>query len=117
MKTGALVLGIIGGLVALIYGLVGHAFGSLAHSPQGEFGPGEILQLLSIGLPIAALVGAGLVKAMPLIGAGLMAISAVGFIMIIGFNTFSLVPVLLLGVAALLGFLGMTEKVENAGQS
>ena len=61
MKTGALVLGIVGGLIALIYGLVGYGIGSLGSSAGAE-GAG-LVKLLSIGLPVAALIGAGMVKA------------------------------------------------------
>jgi hypothetical protein len=56
MKTGALVLGILGGLVALLYGLLGYGLGSIADA--GKTGAGEAIKLLSIGLPIAGLVGA-----------------------------------------------------------
>jgi hypothetical protein len=110
MKTGALVLGIIGGLVALLYGLIGYGLGSLAE------GAG-LLKLLSIALPVAALSGAGMVKAKPIIGAVLMAIAAIGFVLILGFNFFSLIPVVLLGLGALLGFLGSQEDAKKPPQS
>jgi hypothetical protein len=115
MKTGALVLGIIGGLVALIYGLVGYGLGSLADA--GQAGAGAGVKLLSIGLPVAGLVGAGMVKAKPVIGAALMAIAAIGFLLILGFNFFSLIPVVLLGLGALLGFLGMQEDAKQSTKS
>lgn len=110
MKTGALVLGIIGGLVSLIYGLLGYGMGSIFDA--GQAGAGTGAKLLSIGLPVAALVGAGMVKAKPVIGAALMAIAAIGFVLILGFNFFSLIPVVLLGLGALLGFLGLQEDAK-----
>ncbi|WP_028492517.1 hypothetical protein [Thioalkalivibrio sp. ALE19] len=112
MKTGALVLGIIGGLIALIYGLVGYGIGSLG-SAAGAEGSGMVT-LVSIALLIAALIGAGMVKAKPVIGAALMAIGAIGFVLILGFNFFSLIPVVLLGLGALLGFLGMQEDARQS---
>jgi len=105
MKVGALILGIFGGLWALTYGLIGYGIGSLASS--------EALKLLSIGIPIAALVGAGMVIAKPVIGAALMAIAAIAFVWIMGFNFFSFIPVVLLGVGALLGFLGMQNSAKQ----
>jgi hypothetical protein len=84
MKIGALVLGIIGGLVALLYGVIGYGLGSLAD--VGEAGAGAGLKIVSLGLPIAALVGAGMVMAKPIIGAALMGIAAVGLVLILGFN-------------------------------
>jgi len=112
MKTGALVLGIIGGLIALIYGLFGYGIGSLG-SAVGTAGSGMV-KFLSLALPIAALIGAGMVKAKPVIGAALMAIGAIGFVLILGFNFFSLIPVVLLGLGALLGFLGMQEDAKQS---
>lgn len=107
MKVGAMVLGIIGGLISLVYGLVGFGLGSLAN--VGGAGAGSSLKILSIGLPIAALIGAGMVMAKPVIGAALMGIAAIGFVLVLGFNFFSLIPVVLLGLGALLGFLGSRE--------
>jgi len=115
MKVGGLVLGIIGGLVALIYGLLGYGFGSLADA--GQAGAGTGLKVLSLGLPIAALVGAGMVMAKPIIGAVLMGISAIVLVLMLGFNFFSLIPVVLLGLGALLGFLGSQEDAKKTPQT
>jgi hypothetical protein len=113
MKTGAFVLGIFGGLVALLYGLIGYGLGSLGAGAQGA----GLLKVLSVGLPIAALIGAGVVKAKPIMGAVLMAIAALGFVMTLGFNFFSLIPVVLLGLGALLGFLGAKEDAKQPAKS
>jgi hypothetical protein len=110
MKVGALILGIIGGLLTLLYGLLGYGLGSMA----GAVG----LKIVSIGLPILGLVGAGMVMAKPIIGAVLMGIATVGLMLILGFNFFSLIPIVLLGLGTLLGFLGSQEtsgKNERAG--
>lgn len=111
MKTGALVLGIIGGLIALLYGTFGYGVGSFLSSAGAQ--EGGIMKLLSVGLPIAALVGAGMVKARPAAGALLMGGSAIALIAILGFNFFSLIPVVLLGLGALLGIMGAQEPVKN----
>jgi len=111
MKTGALVLGIIGGLVALLYGFVGYGLGSMAGAGGAE--EAGLVKLISIALPIAALVGAGMVKPKPLIGSGLMAAAAIVFVLLLGFNFFTLIPVVLLGLGALLGFLGYQEDVKQ----
>ena len=112
MKVGSLVLGIIGGLIALIFGLFGYGIGSLAD--VGEAGAGATLKILSLGLPIAALIGAGIVITKPIIGAALMGLAAVGLVLILGFNFFSLLPVVLLGLGALLGFLGSQQDVKKS---
>lgn len=112
MKVGALILGIIGGLVALLYGLIGYGLGSVAD--VGQTGAGSGLKILSLGLPIAALVGAGMVMAKPVIGAVLMGIASVVLVLVLGFNFFSLIPVVLLGLGALLGFLGSQEGAKKS---
>ena len=112
MRIGALILGILGGLIALGYGQIGYGLGSLA----GLLGQGEVegfLKVLSVGLPVVALAGAGIVMARPAIGAILMAIAAVGFILSLGFNFFTLIPVVLLGLGAMLGYL---DSMQVAGQ-
>jgi hypothetical protein len=111
MKTGALVMGIIGGLIALVYGMVGYGLGDLGSS-LGVKDSGMV-KFLSLGLPIAGLIGAGIVKAKAVIGAALMGIAAIGIVFILGFNFFSLIPVVLLGLGALLAFFGSQEDTKQ----
>lgn len=109
MKVGALVLGIIGGLIALAYGAIGFALGGIGHWATSFVDPGDptyqIMQFLSVVLPIVALIGAGLVMAQPVLGASLMGVAAIAFVIIVGFTFFSMIPVILLGIGALLGYL------------
>jgi hypothetical protein len=98
MKIGALILGILGGLVALAIGFFGFALGSMSSD-------GGALKIVSLVVPIAALVGAGMVMSKPFVGSLLMGGSAVALILILGFNSFSLIPVVLLALGAGLGFL------------
>jgi hypothetical protein len=103
-------LGIIGGLLALIFGVFGYALGSIADVV--EAGAGTFLKFLSLGLPIAVLVGAGIVINKPINGTVLMGLAAVGLLLILGFNFFTLFPVVLLGLGALLGFLGSQQDTK-----
>ena len=107
MKIAALILGILGGLVSLSYGLLGFGLGSIVQGGGG-------LKFVSIAVPIAALVGAGLSLSKPMVAAILMGASAVVFVLVIGFNVFSLVPVLLLGLGALFAFLGAQEAAKTS---
>lgn len=110
MRTGALVVGIIGGLFALFYGLLGFGLGSLAEA--GEPGSGVGLQIVSIIIPVVALIGAGIIKTKPTIGSSLVGLSAIILILILGFNFFSMVPVILLGISALLGFIDSQDDTD-----
>jgi hypothetical protein len=102
MKVGALILGILGGLIALLYGFAGYAFGGIG----GSLG----LQIVSIAVPIVALVGAGMVMQKPVIGSVLMALAAIVLVLLLGFNIASLIPFVLLGIAAFLGYMGSRQE-------
>jgi len=108
MRTTSMILGIIGGLFALVYGFFFYALGSAGEWAGDE--NGSIFKAVSLALPICALIGAGFVKQKPLIGSILMAIPAIGFVVIFDFGTFVMIPVLLLGIASLLGFFGLQER-------
>lgn len=97
MHIGAAILGILGGLVALSYGVLGYGLGSI--------GGNSALQVISILIPLMGLAGGGIVASKAFIGAGLMAAAAVGIVLVLGFNFFTLIPVILLGIAAVLGFI------------
>src|SRR5262245_23049918 len=102
MRIGALILGILGGLAALTLGIIGFFIGTIAEANKS--GDSEELIIYSVVLPIIALVGAGIVTAKPLLGAIFMSSVAVMICLLIGLNIFSLAPVSLLSVGALLGF-------------
>ena len=108
MRVGALIVGIIGGLIALVIGQLGFALGSLIGFSQ--------LKALSVILPIIALVGAGMVLSKPLIGAAMMALAGIVFIAILGFNFFTFIPVLLLFLAACLGLAGQGENKNETAE-
>lgn len=105
MKIGALVVGILGALAALLYGVFGFGLASLADA--GREGSGTLVKILSVGVPLAALVGAGVVMSRPMLGAVLMGGSALALLLVLGFNFFSFIPVVLLGIGAMLGYLAL----------
>ncbi len=105
MKVGALILGIIGGLIALSIGYFGFSLGSLA-------GDG-LLKFISLAIPIASLIGAGIVMSKPALGATLMGFSAFGLVFVLGFNFISMIPVVLLAIGSILGFSASSEQPKN----
>ncbi|WP_020494284.1 hypothetical protein [Verrucomicrobium sp. 3C] len=107
MRIGALVVGLIGGLASVVYGLLGYGLASFAESGYPASATG--VKILSVAVPIAALLGAGMVLARPLLGGFLMAAAAGVFLWLLGFNIFSLIPIVLLSCGALLGLLGARE--------
>lgn len=109
MKTGAMVLGIIGGIIAFLMGLLLFGLGQLGSELEVE-GSG-IVQVLSLAIPVVALVGASIVKSKTLIGGLLMLASAIAMVVVLGINFFSLLP----GIPLLIGgTLGLISSKETA---
>jgi hypothetical protein len=71
-----MILGIIGGLYGLSIGLFGYGLGALAGA--GGAAHAGFFQFISLAIPIASIVGGAIVKAKPMVGAGLMLLSAAG---------------------------------------
>ena len=116
MKAGG-IMGIIGGVIALLIGGIGHSasgmLGSLAAGVGYDEGAAtmQYYGVMSIGLPIVGLVGAGLAFQQGKLGGALMAVSALGIIYVFGAGFMSLFCVILLGIGALLAF---TDKGKTA---
>lgn len=66
----------------------------------------------SIGLPIVALIGAGIVMNKPMLGGIVMIVSAIGVFWLLGGHGFSLYLAAPLLIAGGLGVLGGREKAE-----
>jgi hypothetical protein len=101
MLIGALILGILGGVFALLIGLFGYTIGGIAGSSG--------LQVISMAVPIASIVGGGMAKAKPIIAGGLMILSAVGMFFIFGFNFFTAIPLILSAVGGALALAAANE--------
>ena len=115
MKAG-MILGIIGGVIALLIGAVGYSASSTLGSLSSGVGYAEgassmqFYSMMAIVLPIAGIVGGGIVNKNAGLGAGLMAVSALGILWVFGIGMFSLVPAILLGIGALIVVMNMNES-------
>jgi len=114
LKIGAFVLGIIGGLFALSESLVLYGV-RVVPFPQS---PAETAQLTHVSvtsliISSLALAGAGMVMSKPKMGAYLMASAALIMLIKWGLNALTLVPIVLLGVSAFLGFLEVYEAYKQ----
>ncbi|MBC7343079.1 MAG: hypothetical protein H5U02_11685 [Clostridia bacterium] len=108
MKLAGLILGILGGLAGLVGGsmaLFAGGIGSAFNAPGAETVAG--LGFAAIPLAILGIVGGALAIGKPKLAAILMIISAIGGV--IAISAFYSVAAILLGVGALLAFLGARE--------
>ncbi len=117
MKTG-MILGIIGGVIALLIGAVGYSASSALGSLSSGVGYAEgessmqFYSIMSIVLPIAGIIGGGIAGKNAQASAGLMGISAAGILWVFGLGIMSIVPAALLGIGALL-VITDTDKGPN----
>ncbi|MEM7169963.1 MAG: hypothetical protein AAF530_07315 [Pseudomonadota bacterium] len=109
MKLGALILGILAGLGLLLYGSFGFALGDLA-TAMGERETGTLLKVVGIGLPIVALLGAGLVMKNAKLGGLLMIASGIGVLLFLGTHGFSWYLTVPLFIAGGLAFFAGKEQ-------
>ncbi len=114
MRIGALVIGLLGALASVLYGLLGYGLACFAESGYPASATG--VKVLSIAVPIMALLGAGMVLSRPLLGGLLMGAASLIFVVLLGFNAFSLIPVVLLGCGALLGLSGSLDRRRQQGK-
>ncbi len=109
MRSGAMAVGIIGGIFALFIGLLGFTIGQIGGA-SGADGAAAV-QALSLGVPVAAIVGAAVVKSKPAFGGILMIASAVTFLVVLQVHILSLLPAVPLAIA---GVLGLAASAETA---
>ena len=102
-STAGLILGILGGLFGLFVGFFGYAMGGIVSA--GGQSVGGIIQLVSMAIPIASLVGGGIAKANAIAGGILMLLSAGGMLLVFGFNFFTAIPLVLSGIGGVLALL------------
>lgn len=110
MRNAALVLGIIGGLLALLVGFFSFGYTEVAaHHAEVEeiFGPianRDLIRAVSFLAPILAIAGGAMAKVRALWGGGLLIVAAAGLYLAFGFGVFTMFPIgfcLLGGVLAL----------------
>jgi len=116
VKISAFVLGLIGGLIALSYGVIGYGLGSIP-TPSQHATASAFIRILSLVIPIMSLTGAGMVLSKTRVGAYLMGGAACLLMLSLGLNFFTLTPVILLGVAAFLGFMESRQETEEQSSS
>ena len=113
MRTAAALLGLTGGMLALLMGIF--AFGyteaiyrlgdwqDFAVQPEAV----DEIRAMSVMAPITALMGAGFVRGHPLMGAIALGGATAGLYWAFGIGFFSIFPVTLCGAAAILALLAL----------
>lgn len=99
MRNAALVLGIIGGVIAMLVGFVGFGYTELVQSHSevsdifGRFGNPLLVRLASFLAPILAIAGGAMAKIRALIGGILMLLASLLMYLAFGFNAFTMFPI------------------------
>lgn len=99
MRNAALVLGIIGGVIAMLVGFVGFGYTELvrAHSEVsdifGQLDDPQLIRVASFLAPILAIAGGAMAKIRALIGGILMLLASLLMYHAFGFNAFTMFPI------------------------
>lgn len=99
MRNAALMLGIIGGLIAMLVGFFGFGYTELVreHSQVGEmFGHVDnplLIRITSFAAPLLAIAGGAMAKMRALLGGILMLLAGVLMYFAFGFNAFTMLPI------------------------
>ena len=120
MKAGG-ILGIIGGVIALLVGVVGYKVAGAGSSLMsglasfnGDANSARInadvqstlafYRTMSLLMPIVGLLGAGIAFKNGKLGGGLMAVAAIGILWAFGFGMLAILCAVLLGIGAFLAY-------------
>lgn len=120
MRNAALVLGLIGGLLAMIVGFFGYGYvqfidwyGDIPDLARQVEDPG-LIRTVGFLAPILAIAGAAMARARALWGGVLLLIAAAGLYHAFGFGVFTMFPIAFCGVAGLLAIAAGKPDEERA---
>ena len=114
-----MVLGIIGGVVGMIVGFFVYGWVVFTDWFNGEVT--DVIevsanagrwQMVGLVAPILAIAGGAMSTQRPMIGAILMFVSAAGMYWGLGFSVFTMFPIAMCGLAAVLGTIGATSNSD-----
>ena len=120
MRNAALVLGLIGGVLAMIVGFAVYGyvefidwFGEVPDLARQVEDP-ELKQTVSFLAPILGIAGGAMARARALWGGLLMLVAAVGLYHGLGFGVFTMFPIACLGLGGLLALAAGKPDEERA---
>lgn len=118
MKNAAVILGVIAGVLGMIVGFFVYGYIEFVDWFSAETGVDALerpehsgrLQMIGFLSPILAIAGGAMSNPRPLIGAVLLAASAAGMYWGLGFGVFTMFPIAMSALAAVLGVLGLATR-------
>jgi len=117
MRTGAMILGIIGGVIGLIWGIISWMVGGIVGGLSELLGLGggtmALLGFLTFVFAIMGVVGGGIARAKPKVAGILMLIAGFGGFSFFYFSLFWLLPGILLIIGGVLAILGRKEIARD----
>jgi len=108
MRNAALTLGVIAGIVGMIVGFFAYGYTAIVEQMGEVQGVMEqvadvhVFRAVTVLAPVLAIAGGAMARSQALLGGVLMAVSAVGMYWGLGFNVFTMFPIVFAAVAAAL---------------
>jgi hypothetical protein len=121
MRNAAMVLGIIGGIIGIFVGFFGYGFtvvdtffANLSdQAPINEHH--DRIRIISLMSPIVGIAGGAMAPGRPQIATACLALSAVGMFWGFGYTVFTMFPIAMCGVAAILTLGASFGRRETRG--
>ena len=118
MKNAALVLGILGGVLGMfvgffVYGYIAFVdwFGTNYNDQVLEQAENaDRLKITGVVAPVLAIAGGAMSNLRPAFGAVALTLACAGMAWAFGFGVFTMFPIVMTGLAALLGILGLATR-------
>jgi len=118
MKNAAVILGIVGGVLGMITGFFVYGYVEFLGWFEAEVATDVLtepenplrLQIIGILSPVLAIAGGAMCNPRPAIGAVLLLVSVLGMVWAFGFGVFTMFPIVMTGLAALLAALGLLTR-------
>ncbi|MDD9920698.1 MAG: hypothetical protein OXQ92_00210 [Boseongicola sp.] len=120
MRNAATALGLIGGVLALIMGMASYGYTEalyrweeltqVLNQPENV----DLVRGMSVIAPLLAIAGAAMARYRALWGGAALAVAAVGMYMAFGVGFFSIFPIAMCGLAAILAIAARQPDVETS---
>ena len=117
MTKAGMIVGIIGGVLGLIVGFFGYGIASVGNALSDAAGSNQSFaayQIVGVAAPIACIVGAAITSSQAIWSVVLMAGSALAMAIAFGINVFTIFPVAMAGIGAVLVLMDSSEKITKS---
>ena len=118
MKNAAMVLGVLGGVLGMIVGFFVYGYIEFVDWFGANYNDDVLnqaenpdrLKIIGVVAPVLAIAGGAMATLRPAFGAVALVLACAGMAWAFGFGVFTMFPIVMTGLAALLGLIGLATR-------